>query len=95
MLEHVDALTTRIESLEVRIGDVIGPFSHFVKRFDEITGVGLLSAQELYGYTVFGKVVSGMDVVNAIKVMPTGAGGPFRSDVPKTPVVIQSATLLK
>jgi transposase len=47
MLERVDALTTRIESLEVRIGDVIGPFSHFVKRFDEITGVGLLSAQEL------------------------------------------------
>jgi len=46
------------------------------------------------GYTVFGKVVSGMDVVNKIKAVPTGSGGPFPSDVPKTPVVIKSATLL-
>jgi cyclophilin family peptidyl-prolyl cis-trans isomerase len=47
------------------------------------------------GYTVFGRVVSGMDVIDRIKTMPTGAGGPFASDVPATPVVIQSATLLK
>jgi peptidyl-prolyl cis-trans isomerase A (cyclophilin A) len=47
------------------------------------------------GYTVFGKVVSGMDVVDKIKAMPTGAGGPFPSDVPQMPVVITSATLLK
>lgn len=46
------------------------------------------------GYTVFGKVISGMDVVNTIKAVPTGAGGPFPSDVPKTPVLIKSATLL-
>lgn len=46
------------------------------------------------GYTVFGKVVGGMDVVNKIKAVPTGAGGPFPSDVPKTPVIIQSATLV-
>lgn len=47
-----------------------------------------------YGYTVFGKVVTGMDVVNRIKSQPTGPGGPFPSDVPRTPVVIQSATIL-
>ena len=46
------------------------------------------------GYTVFGKVASGMDVVNKIKAVPTGSGGPFPSDVPKTPVVIKSATLV-
>jgi len=46
------------------------------------------------GYTVFGKVVSGMDVVNKIKSVPTGSGGPFATDVPKTPVVIKSATLV-
>ncbi len=46
------------------------------------------------GYTVFGKVTSGMDVVNKIKSVPTGSGGPFPSDVPKTPVIIKSATLL-
>ena len=47
------------------------------------------------GYTVFGKVVSGMDIVDKIKSMPTGPGGPFPSDVPRTAVVITSATLVK
>jgi cyclophilin family peptidyl-prolyl cis-trans isomerase len=48
-----------------------------------------------WGYVVFGKVISGMEVVNKIKQMPTGAGGPFPSDVPQTQVVIQSAALVK
>jgi peptidyl-prolyl cis-trans isomerase A (cyclophilin A) len=48
-----------------------------------------------FGYTVFGKVTSGMDVVQKIRNTPTGAGGPFPSDVPRTPVIIQSITLLK
>jgi len=48
-----------------------------------------------YGYTVFGKVVTGMDVVNRIKAVPTGPGGPFPSDVPRTPVVLLSATLVR
>ena len=46
------------------------------------------------GYTVFGKVVSGMEVVQKIKVTPTGPGGPFPSDVPKSPILINSATLV-
>jgi len=48
-----------------------------------------------WGYVAFGKVVSGMEVVNKIKLSPTGAGGPFPSDVPQTQVVIQSAALVK
>jgi peptidyl-prolyl cis-trans isomerase A (cyclophilin A) len=44
---------------------------------------------------VFGKVVSGQSAVDKIRDTPTGAGGPFPTDVPQTPVVIQSATLLK
>src|SRR3569832_921645 len=36
-----------------------------------------------YGYTVFGKVVGGMEVVNKIAQTPTGPGGPFPPDVPK------------
>lgn len=48
-----------------------------------------------HGYAVFGKVVSGMEVINKIKSTPTGAAGPFQSDVPKTPIIITSATLLK
>ena len=46
------------------------------------------------GYTVFGRVVSGMDVVNKIKAVPTGTAG-MHGDVPLTPVVIQSATIVK
>lgn len=49
-----------------------------------------------WGYTVFGHVVGGMDVVDKIRQMPTGVGGPGNqfSDVPKTPVIITSVTLL-
>ena len=47
-----------------------------------------------HGYAVFGKVVSGMDVINKIRGTPTGTKGPYR-DVPVTPVVINSATLVK
>jgi len=43
-----------------------------------------------HGYAVFGKVVSGIDVVKKIAQAPTGAGGPFPRDVPKTQVVIES-----
>lgn len=44
------------------------------------------------GYAVFGKVVSGMDVVTKIAETPTGRGGPFGSDVPREPIVIESMT---
>lgn len=47
-----------------------------------------------YGYTVFGKVVEGMDVVNKIAKAPTGAGGPFPKDVPVERVVVKSARIL-
>jgi len=50
--------------------------------------------QQQPGYTVFGKVVSGMDVVNKIKTVPTGRSG-MHGDVPTTPVVINSATIVK
>ena len=41
------------------------------------------------GYAVFGKVVQGMDVVDKIKDVPTGAKGPFDKDCPEDPVVIR------
>jgi peptidyl-prolyl cis-trans isomerase A (cyclophilin A)/peptidyl-prolyl cis-trans isomerase B (cyclophilin B) len=47
-----------------------------------------------HGYAVFGKVVSGMDVVMKVAKTPTGSGGPFPRDVPAQPVVIESATLV-
>jgi len=48
-----------------------------------------------YGYTVFGKVVSGMDVVDKIAKAPTGAGGPFPKDVPTEPVIIKQAVIVE
>ena len=48
-----------------------------------------------WGYTVFGKVVQGMDVVDKIRKIPTGPGGPFPKDVPQAPVVIQNAMVME
>ena len=47
-----------------------------------------------HGYAVFGKVVSGTEVVDKIKAVATGNRG-MHQNVPTTPVVIQSATLVK
>jgi peptidyl-prolyl cis-trans isomerase B (cyclophilin B) len=41
-----------------------------------------------WGYTVFGSVVEGMDVVDKIRAVRTGSGGPFPKDAPQTPVVL-------
>ena len=46
------------------------------------------------GYAVFGKVVSGMDVVDKIRVVPTSNKGP-NGDVPVEPITIKTATLEK
>jgi len=46
------------------------------------------------GYAVFGKVVSGMDVVTKIAKTPTGSGGMFQRDVPKPLVIIEQASIV-
>jgi cyclophilin family peptidyl-prolyl cis-trans isomerase len=50
--------------------------------------------QDGNGYTVFGKVVDGMDVVNKIVGVPTGNKG-MHQNVPNTPVVIESAKVVE
>ena len=47
-----------------------------------------------YGYTAFGKVIKGMDVVNNIATVRTGNAG-MHQDVPLTPVVIQSVRVIE
>lgn len=47
-----------------------------------------------WGYTVFGKVIKGAEVVDSIKAVPTTSIGMYQ-DVPVTPVVIESATIIK
>lgn len=76
-------------------GDPVPRFEYRGRVYENVARANLLGAGELYGYTVFGKVVAGMDVVNKIKDTPTGAGGPFPTDVPKTPITILKATLEK
>lgn len=41
-----------------------------------------------WGYAVFGKVISGMNVVDTIENIPTIPAGPFPKDVPRDPVII-------
>jgi peptidyl-prolyl cis-trans isomerase A (cyclophilin A) len=48
-----------------------------------------------WGYAVFGKVVSGMKVVDKIASVPTGPAGPFKQNTPQIQVVIMKAILIK
>ena len=47
------------------------------------------------GYAVFGHVVSGLDVVDAIAAVPLGGGpGPFAANSPTMPITIMSVTVV-
>jgi cyclophilin family peptidyl-prolyl cis-trans isomerase len=48
---------------------------------------------EGWGYAVFGNVVEGMDVADAIVAVPTTTKGPY-GDVPVQPIVIRKATVV-
>jgi transposase len=47
MLRRIDALTADIAELDAKIETMIAPFAPAVEKLDEITGVGLRSAQEI------------------------------------------------
>ena len=47
------------------------------------------------GYTVFGKIVEGMRVIDGIAAVPTGPGGEFDQDVPFRPVMVNKAFVSK
>ncbi len=76
-------------------GDPVPKFEYQGRTYENTPRANLENAPQLWGYTVFGKVSTGMDVVNKMKATPTGPGGPFPTDVPKTAIILQSATLLK
>jgi len=47
-----------------------------------------------WGYTVFGRIVQGMDVIDRIGETPTSARGPWKSDAPLKPVIIQKMEII-
>ena len=71
------------------------PNSATAQFFINVSNNGFLDypGQDGHGYTVFGKVVDGMDVVNKIVAMPTGNQG-MHQNVPRTPILIESASVV-
>jgi peptidyl-prolyl cis-trans isomerase A (cyclophilin A) len=76
-------------------GDPVPRFEYRGQVYENVPRENLLNALQLFGYTVFGKVISGMEVVDKIRSTPTGMGGPFRTDVPRLPVVILSISIVQ
>ncbi len=73
---------TFLDPTPIPEGDPVKRFEFQGRVYENIPRSQLLNAPQLYGYTVFGKVTSGMDVVQKIRNTPTGKGGPFPTDVP-------------
>jgi cyclophilin family peptidyl-prolyl cis-trans isomerase len=48
-----------------------------------------------FGYTVFGRVVEGIEVADRMVAAPTGPAGPFDKDAPRTPIVLTKATIVR
>ena len=47
------------------------------------------------GYAVFGQVISGMEVVDAIGNVPVGDNGPMPGQAPVDPIIVKKVSLLK
>jgi len=89
-LESHNGLTNVVGSVAMaRTGD---PNSATAQFFINVKDNDFLDQGD--GYAVFGHVVSGMDVVEKIKMVQTTTKGPYEN-VPVTPVIIKKATLEK
>jgi cyclophilin family peptidyl-prolyl cis-trans isomerase len=55
---------------------------------------GLNPLPSRWGYAVFGRVVEGMQVIEEISHLPTGAQGPFPAEVPLRQVVFERVTVI-
>ncbi len=71
-----------------RTGDPHSATAQFFISVVDNSRLDYSATPQRWGYTVFGKVLSGMEVVDAISQVQTGPG-----DQPVQPVVLQKATL--
>ncbi len=84
----------RLDPILLPPGDPIARFEFGGRVYENVPRSQLENAAQLWGYTPFGKVVSGMDVVEKIKAVQTGDKG-MHQNVPLQPVLITSATVVK
>jgi len=77
-----------------RTGDPNSATSQFFINVQDNARLDAANAADGNGYAVFGKVVSGMEVVDKIRVVPTSSKG-MHDDVPMMPVTINKATIEK
>jgi len=73
-----------------RTSDPHSATAQFFVNLKDNTFLDRAQAQDGWGYTVFGKVVSGMETVDAIAGVPTGTKAGM-SDVPKQTVTLTTA----
>jgi cyclophilin family peptidyl-prolyl cis-trans isomerase len=70
-----------------RTGDPHSANSQFF--INVVDNTRLDAGNNRWGYTVFGYVIEGMEVVDQIAAVKTGPQGKLRSDVPVVPIVIK------
>ena len=85
------------DNYTVAMARTSAPHSATAQFFINVADNGFLNhtapSAQGWGYAVFGKVVSGTDVVDKIKAVKTGRKG-FHDDVPKEDVIIEKAVAL-
>ena len=85
----------RNDAYTVAMARTLDPDSATAQFFINVKDNGFLNytapTLDGWGYTVFGRVVRGREVVMKIAKLRTGPGGPFPSDVPRQTVLIQDA----
>jgi cyclophilin family peptidyl-prolyl cis-trans isomerase len=77
-----------------RTSDPHSASSQFFINLKDNTFLDRAQSQDGWGYTVFGKVVEGMDVVDAIAGVPTGSKGGHQN-VPREAVTLKTAKVAK
>ncbi len=92
-LESKNGLRNDRGTLAMARGEPNSATDQFFINVDNNDGLNVGKAGDKHGYAVFGKVVSGMNVVDKISVVKTGTKD-NQKDVPVKPVTLTSATLV-